>query len=126
MDKKKNLDERLNQAYANSAQPGIASKKKSLPKLEKRNLLRAVDIPHGGVRLKVVELRQSESGFFKWDLIVDDAGITSVIGLQNSGFNMNQLIDLLGDDPNGWPGKELHAIATKWNDQDVIRFLGPA
>lgn len=101
-------------------------KRGTVAKLEKRNLMRPIDVPAEGLLCKVVELRESESGFYHYDLLLKEGKTDWVIGLQKQSFNINQLIDLLGDDTDKWPKKEIRVVRGRWNDQDVLRFFPAA
>jgi hypothetical protein len=109
------------QAYA----PAETREALIMPKMVKRNLIVASDLSADGDIYTVVLLRESESTFFKFDLVLKDArSIHRTLGLQAASLNMDTLISLLGDDSDKWPGQKIKLIQGSWSDKQVVRIAG--
>jgi hypothetical protein len=92
-------------------------------KLKKRNLLTAKDLPSQGEVVTIVNFIEAQTDFYAYELIVIRPKVgEAVIGLQKQSFNINSLIEILGDDTEAYKGKKLTLTPTEWNDTPVIRF----
>jgi len=91
-------------------------------KLQKRNLLQALELHGDGDEFTIIGLRESQSEFFKYDLCLKNKeGSSRILGLQAQSFNMDSLIELYGDNPEKWAGKKLVLYQSEWNNRPVIR-----
>ncbi len=92
--------------------------------MTKRGLLRPGDLPVEGKEFKVIEFRPSIGDFFKYDLVLSDgqSKSTQILGLQQTSFNVDSLIELLGDETKDWPGNWIKLYPADWKGINVIRI----
>jgi hypothetical protein len=94
-----------------------------MPKLSRRGLLRPTDLPPDGKDFTVISFSPSEGDFYANDLkLRDDSGKQYVLGLQKTSFNVDSLIDLLGDITEDWPDQRICLYPSDWKGIDVIRI----
>jgi hypothetical protein len=93
--------------------------------LKKRNLMTNEALPVQGLTIEIVEMRDSTSGFYKYDLICFDSAKHEVVfGFQAQSFNLDSLIDLMStDNTDAWRGKLVTARPTIYKDIKTIRFF---